>query len=311
MSLSFKEVDQTLSSLKGQGILTESISDGFLVNKHKGSPAFLISVLIHGNEIIGYALLKKILSRLDKETPPFGILIGNRQSYLENKRFIEKDLNRSFAQSKHHLKEELRAHEIEKFSTLFPFILDIHQTSAESESYFYISKYGPGALNLITQLNCEQLPIVISPINFISKEGSTFSQFCVENKIPMATIEIGQKGFSHKGLEFAFMLYQRLFSIRLSELKESFDQEMEVFMMKETIKKVTEDDKLMTGLKNLAPVAAGAVLATVDGKEWKSPITGFTLFPKYGEYQKFSKDLCQILEKKKIKDVTPHLESRQ
>ena len=93
-------------------------------------PRVLINICSHGNEIIGLEV-----ERLFKDTKVINGSVtfnfANPWAVEQHKRFIEKDLNRSFPGSETGLFEERVANQIMKFIPLFDYVFDIHSTQSE------------------------------------------------------------------------------------------------------------------------------------------------------------------------------------
>lgn len=87
---------------------------------------------VHGNEATGIELVRSIeyLKTTNPGSLPEGLdaLIGNPEAVLANRRFIEADLNRSFAATHPVSLEECRAREIKEVLWQYELILDFHNT---------------------------------------------------------------------------------------------------------------------------------------------------------------------------------------
>ncbi len=279
-------------SLIDQSHIQKVANDCWIIGKN---PKHLLSIMIHGNETLGLHLINYLLEQPSQK--PFGLILGNREATLINKRFVERDLNRSFLEKNNEKFEENRAKEIETFASTFQYVLDIHQTSHDSEREFFLCRNHKESLQMAEIFPSSPLVFLREPK--MSSEGEGFGSFALKNSLPFLTVELGKMGFNQdyfdKGLEIIHNF------LDFEGEVQSINLERSCYLFSKKVIKQSEDDLLVSGLTNLQPVSKGKNL--LKNREFLCPIEGYTLFPKYGDYQKFSIDLCQILEKKKLKDV--------
>jgi succinylglutamate desuccinylase len=289
------EFDQIISKFITQGKAKEIGPDIWLCNSKK--PKHLLSILVHGNETFGLDLAIDFLNNDPSQS--FMLMLGNRESYLAQKRFVERDLNRSFGLNIQNLSEEKRAAEIEKYIQDIQYVLDLHQTSYRCVTPFSISRDLDKTLNLVNFL-CPEYPLVyFDPTQKTSQEGMTFGEYCQENGKIFLTIELGEKGFQKE-------LQKKGLGIIKNFLK--FTQEIKtepkieyIYIPTQTVLKKEQTDSLVPGLENFSFIKKGSLLIENSIREDKiASEDGFVLFPKYGEYQKFSLELCKILMKRKL-----------
>jgi len=83
----------------------------------------------HGDEVIG----KKIIEGLKRFNLPDSVcfFIANPEALAQNKRFLEKDLNRSFPGDLNGSAEEIIAYNLVKQLSEFNLVLDIHATDSD------------------------------------------------------------------------------------------------------------------------------------------------------------------------------------
>ncbi len=258
-------------------------------------PKHLLSIMIHGNEILGLHLINDLL-----ENPPsvsFGLVLGNRQATMMNKRFFQRDLNRSFLEKGTSKLEERRAKEIESFARRFEYILDIHQTSNDAASEFFLCRHHKESLQM-SQIFSDS-PLVFLKESKMSSEGEGFGSFALAESLPFLTVELGKMGFDPEYFKKGQKVIQEFLTYKGENLQ--IDSERDAYIFSHKVIKENEDDHLIEGIINFQFLNQG--LNMLKEREYRCPIDGYALFPKYGEYQKFSIDLCQILEKKKLKDV--------
>lgn len=104
--------------------------------------ALTLQGITHGNETAGLAavnqLLHQILAGLVDLRIPLALILGNPAAALANRRFIDRDLNRSFRREQASLWEERRARELAAVLTESAYFLDYHQVTRRSDRAFFI-----------------------------------------------------------------------------------------------------------------------------------------------------------------------------
>jgi hypothetical protein len=91
---------------------------------------------MHGNEPLGINLVKLINK---KPINNITAILANEKAVLKNKRFIKKDLNRSFPGNKNSKDYELkRAHELLKLCKEFNLVFDFHNTDSENNNCSFV-----------------------------------------------------------------------------------------------------------------------------------------------------------------------------
>jgi succinylglutamate desuccinylase len=251
----------------------------------KATPMLTISYSIHGNEVIGLHCATHVLEKLEKEEitleMSIGFLLGNREAVVANKRFLRTDLNRSFDLSCPITSEELRAKKIEQNSEKNENFLQLL-----GHSHFPVIKYKPGKF---------------------SADGESFSGFCLENKIPFITLEMGEKGLDDNLVQELNHLLISLLTLSKNTFLNGLDVQTsqhiyEFYQESHIITKRQEDHFLIPGLMNLAKIPSDTYLSYLESTQEKfyapeSEHTYYALFPKYGEYQKQSKELVRLLKR--------------
>jgi predicted deacylase len=86
---------------------------------------FLIIGGLHGNEPLGVELVKKIQQL---KIPNIKAIYGNPEAIIQNKRFLDQDLNRVFPGKVDGNLEQKRAFEITQICKNYDFVLDFHNT---------------------------------------------------------------------------------------------------------------------------------------------------------------------------------------
>ena len=103
--------------------------------------ALTLMAVTHGDEVGGIGVLNKFLDKIELEAVklPFtmNLLLGNPWASQKNKRFLERDLNRSFARATQTCHEEKRAKELEPILRETKYLVDFHQTIEPSRKSFF------------------------------------------------------------------------------------------------------------------------------------------------------------------------------
>ncbi|MEK6757695.1 MAG: succinylglutamate desuccinylase/aspartoacylase family protein [Nanoarchaeota archaeon] len=117
---------------------------------------------LHGNEKYGLEVLKGLPSA-------FSFFIGNKRAMIENKRFIDSDLNRCFPGKPHGNYEEKRAFELVKSLKDFDYVIDLHSSSNNCSLFGIITKPNTEKIEFAKRLGLKRL--VIMPKNFASGQA--------------------------------------------------------------------------------------------------------------------------------------------
>jgi len=102
-----------------------------------------IMVWVHGNEKSWIIALDEIINKLEITSWKVYFIYANLKAIKQNKRFIEKNMNRCFLKNQNwKTYEEKRVKEIMKILDKSDFLLDVHNTTSfNSSQIFLISEY--------------------------------------------------------------------------------------------------------------------------------------------------------------------------
>lgn len=261
------------------------------------SKTLTLSTLIHGNEIGGIEVLIKLLGmiREKKITPRSNLrfLLGNVPAYIEDKRFLESDLNRSFGLENPRTLEELRARELESYLSDSDILIDIHQTIGPTSTPFFIFEYESPSYDLARYLN-KDLPIVTYTVKR-SFKGKTSTGFVMSKGALGITIETGQKSVNESQITLGFNLSQRAIETDFSTpLPRSGFRN--TFTFSQIIENPDGSLEMERVFHNFDPIYRGDLLAKNSEKKVFCETDGVILFPKYGEYAKKSSELALLLK---------------
>jgi len=249
--------------------------------------AVTLQAATHGNEVGGIDVLNAFLQLLHAGVidPPFpmGFAIGNPAGVKADRRFVEKDLNRSFGQTADAAVEEKRARVLEPLLEKTALFVDFHQTIEPSHRPFFIFPYTKAAFELAAALH-EQIPIVSHWGLSFSKDGMCSDEYVNHRGGTGITIELGQKGFdayhSGVGLQVALAAVQYAVGLFTGILEQRQRTGPELYTWRAIIP-YEEGMILQEGLVNFQRVAAGDPVGSHHGQVLRAPVDGWILFPKY------------------------------
>ena len=299
------EKDYNINTLT-DGVVT--ISKKGLAQPKSNKVDLTLSALIHGNEVYGVGVLNQVLTWLRQQSIDLpihlGLIIGNLKGAQQGKRFLDKDLNRSFGAEK----SKTAAYEVEraaKLATLMAnteLFLDFHQTIEPSKTPFFIFPYQPRAL-AFAQALMPTLPVVTHWGKGFSQDGMSSDEFVQSRGGCGITVECGQAGSDP--LQIALGAQLALNAIYTAKNARSLTKPKStshLFTLAESLPNQHElQPKLLPGLKNFTPVDLGETLGTTSAGDIIAPISGWTLFPKYIQKDtpkdKQPKELVRIIRK--------------
>jgi predicted deacylase len=297
---------------------------GFVVKPRSGpvmpvKKAFALTILglTHGNEYAGVAVVNSILSFLNagavKLDFPVAFALGNPWAARENKRFLERDLNRSFSRTDALLLEEKRADVLEKVLKETAFLVDYHQVSRPSDRPFFIFPYTRDSYAFARAI-VPAMTMVTHWGDSFSSDGMCTDEFVNEHGGTGISIELGQNGFDVYQVAAGIEAGLRSIAVAAGKLKgqspDAFTAGMaatnvgELYSWSEVIRWPDQGIvDLRDGWNNFGEVAAGESIGTVDGRPIYVKEGGRILFPKYltrdqqAQLTTRPTELCRIMKK--------------
>lgn len=102
-------------------------------------PKILLIVCTHGNERIGLETVRRLLAKdLGRY---FDVLVANPLALSQNKRFVDKDLNRSYPGNKQSpIYEERRAYQNLRIAKKYDYIIDLHEASEDKDDFIIVPR---------------------------------------------------------------------------------------------------------------------------------------------------------------------------
>lgn len=256
---------------------------------HLTKPIVLsLQALTHGNELGGIESLLEFLqvlkSGLVQPVISLAFILGNPSAALANRRFLDYDLNRSFAQTGQGNREERRARILEPLLGQSSFFIDYHQTIEATQKPFFIFPYTPSSMALATHLH-SSIPIVTHWGTSFSGDGKCSDEYVNYKGGTGLSIELGQKGFNPYqaalGLQLALAgVGYASNHIAGQSLESEIRATNEIYTWK-AIERYEAGMRLDEGLVNFQAVKAGEPLGQKNGQVLRALADGWLLFPKY------------------------------
>jgi len=189
---------------------------------------------LHGNERYGF--------EVSKNQSFFPFFLSNKKAFIENKRFIDTDLNRCFPGKIYGNHEEKLAYNLMKRLKDFYYIIDIHSSSNNCPMFGIITKPNNEKIEFAKQLGLKRL--VIMPEFFASGKALIDFVYCG------ISIEVGPHN-RKENVEEASLLIKNL-------IKNKIDEDIEIFEVFNIIKK-SKENILINNFEN---ITKGQVIAS-------------------------------------------------
>jgi succinylglutamate desuccinylase len=249
-----------------------------------------LQAITHGNEVGGITSLtecmKLIRAGVVKPDITMAFVLGNPAAALENRRFLESDLNRSFGSKSASLEGQRAAH-LESILNQTDYLLDFHQTIEESSQAFFIFPYTAPGLAFARAAHAD-VSVVTHWGKPFSLDGMCTDEFVNFNGGTGITIELGKKGFDpyqcSVGLQAALGAIHYVQDM-LSHQYQPATTESPLYTWK-AIVLYEEGMDLSEGLYNFQPIEKGQVIGVHGDKPLLAAESGSLLFPKFHRDQR-------------------------
>ncbi|MBM4253641.1 MAG: succinylglutamate desuccinylase [Deltaproteobacteria bacterium] len=264
------------------------------VSLPKGKDIGLVLMgITHGNEWAGAAVINDTLAHIAAGSInldiPVAFVLGNPRAARQNKRFVDRDLNRSFARHDASTLEDRRALELMPILERTAYILDFHQTTRRSDRPFFIFPHSAKSHAFARQI-MPRLTIVTHWGKPFSAEGMCTDEFVNSRGGTGISIELGQNGLD--SYQIAVGVDAAIWSIRAAALNCAGDVDAlaartrlatpEIYTWASTLPWPEAGFvDLVEGLDNFRSVELGERLGAVDDRPLLAPAAGRILFPKY------------------------------
>ncbi len=260
---------------------------GFALTAKNNKINLLVTGITHGNEVIGLEIIDLLLIDI-KNNNDLGLgvafLLNNIPASLQNKRCLEKDLNRCFLSTENKTSEEKRAQQVQKVilnlkeKYQLQMILDLHQTSEPTKDVFWIMTEDEKLIRY-AHIMKPDFPIVTFPNSGFSKEGQTLTEFAKSHSISAFVIEIGQSGFN---IERALMMKNLIQTLDVHQIFNSqVTRQINYYHINEVIP-AEADLKLKPNLYSFQSFKKNEVL-TDSPRSYQMPEDGVIIFPFYAK----------------------------
>ena len=274
------------------GIIGDSICINF--GLHNGH--ILFSGMIHGNEVGALPAIVNAIKLLTSNKINYGgkvtFLLGNKMASLQNKRFIERDLNRSFNNSglNGNSIEEKRALEIKKLLHTCDVLIDFHQTTMPCVEPFYIFAMHEKSYLWARALGNARIFITRKAKKPFSPDGMCCDEYMRSLYKPAVTLELGMQGFHKQAELICLRVITKALQMtdKINFHKNSLhslahkNNELKYLEIKHSEKFNHPKKYLLNNFINLQHIKKNEILGkNHDGKIIYSKIDGYILFPQY------------------------------
>lgn len=269
----------------------------FKANKKEKHIAFC--AIIHGDEIGALpaflSMIEKFAHGKIKFDGQVTFFLGNVPAALQNKRFLERDLNRSFDLSQLHddtTAERKRASELITLLNSCDLLFDFHQTSQLTHYPFYAFGFHYQSYLWARVAGCTPMFVTRPTNQKFSAGGLCIDEYMRSLNKPAVTLELSQRGFIETAKNITELVisrvlqtYQKMSNIQdIATLLKSARRNRNLTLLLTIYKEPFSHPRkaLTPGFVNFSRVAKGQKLGTDENLQ---PIlasdTGFLLFPKY------------------------------
>ena len=304
-----------------------------IIGKHTGQkkgPLLFCIGGIHGNERAGILAIQEVLSLLEMEilqNPGFQYngtfigLCGNLPALDQQKRFIDRDLNRMLTNEENirisNIPHADRANEdqqtfelihtieeeIKKSETEFVLIIDLHTTTADG-GIFTISSNDPLSRDLAMALHA---PVILGIAEDL--KGTTIAYFNKPHKNQYCVVfEAGQHDDPecvHRSVAAIISAMKKIGSVDASDV--NIRHEKMLVQQSAALPKLTkliyhykinegENFHMLPGYENFQPVMKGEQLAINNHGPIYAPSDGLILMPKYQSQGEDGFFLVEVIE---------------
>tara|TARA_B100000575_G_scaffold155892_1_gene124419 strand:+ start:318 stop:1316 length:999 start_codon:yes stop_codon:yes gene_type:complete len=265
------------------------------VHQHDGKHHGLhvaFGCMVHGNEFGSLPAALRLIAALRSGAVTFGgkvtVFIGNPEAALENRRYLEADLNRAFLPSSGDTHEARRAQELMPILDAADVLIDFHQTILDTAYPFYISAWNPQAWHWARATQATPLWVTRNPTTQFSSGTKCTDEYVCDRGRPGMTLELSEKGFSADAEDLCWTAMCN--ALRVADAVsagapiETLASSQPDFQFMTTVYAEPFDTPakmLRSGLVNFQKVEAGEPLHAEGTPPMIAPRDGALLFPKY------------------------------
>ena len=250
--------------------------------------------MVHGNEFGSLPAALRIMTALRSGEITYGgtvtVFIGNPEAALENRRYLEADLNRVFLATKGTTHEERRARQLMPILDAADVFLDFHQTILETAHPFYIFAWNTDAWQWARATQATPIWVTRNPTAQFSSGTKCTDEYVCDRGRPGMTLELSQKGFSDDAESLCWNAMVKTLrvadAVGMGTAIETLAPSEPDFRFMTTEYAEPFDNpakRLRPGLVNFQTVRAGQSLNAPGSPTMVAPRDGALLFPKYPE----------------------------
>lgn len=285
------------------------VSHSVQFNFKKRTEHIVFCAIIHGDEVGAIPAFLDTIKKIETGEILCGgritFFLGNVPAALKNKRFLEKDLNRSFnlESTQDTSLERKRALALMQLLRGCDLLFDFHQTTRQSLYPFYAFGFEYQSYLWARVAGCTQMFVTRSANQSFSAGGMCVDEYVRSFGKPAVTLELGQRGFSEQAKKIAEITIQRVLkaaekcfrnvipcssheiqSSAINTLKKISKKNQDLKFLLTIYKEPFShpQKKLIDGFVNFSYVHKNQVMGTDEnGNEILAPDEGYVLFPKY------------------------------
>ncbi|MCB0329031.1 MAG: succinylglutamate desuccinylase/aspartoacylase family protein [Bdellovibrionales bacterium] len=270
-----------------------AVSSTYLVDSGRPGPLRRISGGIHGNELCGPEAVLKLLEGYASggrtlESGGVVLMLGNEGALLENKRYLDENLNRMMGKVSgvegsevgraQALMSVLRGDlpELHKFAGQRQFALDLHSTSLPTPMFVWAERFHVAAL--------EQLGVPNAVIHQLSTLPEDYQRtvqcYCTRNEVLCFTVECGQNTEEQTFLN-ATQTVDRFLQFSNAEPKTLAPQPLERLGLYVEDHRMTPGFQFTEHFKSFQFLRKGTEIARDNERVYIMKADGYLLFPHY------------------------------
>lgn len=256
----------------------------------------VIGSLIHGNEVGSLPAVVSLIDDLATGSATYGgrltVILGNPESGLADRRYLDSDLNRAFTAEPPAGHEGNRARRLKPILDEADVFFDLHQTIEDCDRAFYTFPFDRAGWHWARAVAGADTWATRPPGAGFSA-GTVCADEYVRNRGKVGfTLELGPKGFDPAAERRARAALDRLLATAdavaadPAALVRAATAEPELTFVQTVARQPFDQPtmRLRPGLVNFQTVARGELLSAHGTPQLIAPDDGFLLFPKYPEY---------------------------
>jgi len=254
----------------------------------QGKPKITIIGCMHGDEIIGKLVIEK-LKKIKLKKGTLTLITANCKALKQNKRYIEKDLNRSFTGKKGGKLEECIAFELEKILKSQDAVLDVHATNSDFKE-----------LVLLHHLNQSTKQILrFLPIRKVARVGKNIYNgcsllHCCKNAV---CLEFGSDKSGRNYKQALSRVKRFLINLGMLAGQKRRYLKKELYVVNAEYA-VDQDFMQAKTLKDFQKIKKGRFLGSANGRKFYSEYEFYPIFLAPGRYEN---TLALVGKKKQLK----------